>query len=88
MVIGSLVTFSNIHWKTNKLALWQTKLEDNGGSNIIGYIYWGDICIVLDYASERYAKVLDEEILIGPELFILTQNGFSGWIEAEALIVI
>jgi hypothetical protein len=43
---------------------------------------------VLDYVSSRYAVFDDEEILMGPEVFILTQHGFSGWVEADALIVI
>jgi hypothetical protein len=88
VVIGSLVVFSNELWKTQRLALWKTKLEDSGGSTISGHIYWGDICIVLDYAVERKVFILEEEVLIGPEVFILTQNGIAGWLEADALICI
>jgi hypothetical protein len=85
---GSLVVFSNIEWKTPRLAIWKSKLENDGGGSIVGHIYWGDICIVLDYAQERHVIILDEEVLIGPEVFILTQKGVSGWLEADALISI
>lgn len=88
MVPGTLVRFCNESWKVPRLALWKTKIEDHGGSEIIGYIFWYEICIVLDYISSRYAVFHDEEILMGPEVFVLTQYGFSGWIEADALIVI
>ncbi len=88
MVAGTLVRFCNESWKVSKLALWKTKIEQDGGSQIIGYIFWHEICIVLDYVSSRYAVFDDEEILMGPEVFILTQHGFSGWVEADALIVI
>lgn len=88
MVVGTLVRFSGESWKVSRLALWRTKIEDNGGSEIIGYVFWHEICIVLNYVPSRNVHFQDEEILMGPEVFILTQSGFSGWVEADALIVI
>ena len=64
MVAGTLVRFCNESWKVSKLALWKTKIEQDGGSQIIGYIFWHEICIVLDYVSSRYAVFDDEEILM------------------------
>jgi len=88
VVAGSLVRFCSEPWKVSRLALWRTRIEEDGGSQIIGYIFWHEICIVLDYVPSRYVTFDGEDVLMGPEVFILTQCGFSGWVEADALIVI
>lgn len=88
MKVGSLTRFSSESWKVSRLALWKTKLEDHGGSEIIGYVFWQEICLVLDYIPSRNAILHDEQIHLGPEVFILTQCGYCGWIEADALIII
>lgn len=88
MISGTLAKFFNEAWRVSKLALWKSKIEDSGGSEVIGYIFWEDICIVIDYVPTRAVSINDENLEIGSEAFILTQNGLSGWIEADALICI
>lgn len=83
---GSIFIYASDIWKVNRLALWKTKIEDHGGSDIIGYIFWNEICLVLDYSKRRKVRIHDEEIIVGAEAYILTQSGFCGWVEAEALI--
>lgn len=86
MKVGSIVVYSNPIWKVNKLAIWKTKIEDQGGSEIVGHIFWNEICLVLDFYKRRKVVLHDEDIIVGPEAYILTQSGFCGWVEAEALI--